>query len=65
MVNFDGHAWPKGYEHRPKKISKKWFRKSFFKLVDNATFGKTSENVRKHRDTKLATAERSRNFLVS
>ena len=23
VVNFDGHAWLKEYEHRPKKISKR------------------------------------------
>ena len=39
--------------------------KDLFKFVNNAVFGKTMENVRKHRNIKLATTERGSNYLVS
>ena len=68
VIKFNQKSWLKPYTNMNtdlRQVAKNDFKKDLFKLMNNTIFGKTMENFQTHRDIKLVTTEKRKNYLVS
>ena len=67
MIKFNKKAGLKSYIDMKTKLRQKPknnFEKDFFKLMNNAVFGKTMGKVRKHRNIKTCNNKKEKKFFI-